>query len=127
MTAKILIYTIISFITFFISSKISYNFHLVDLPKKRKVHAKPTAYTGGIIISIILVTKFNLNVSGVAFGTLISSYAAAIASLVFVYNFFITKLKVIPKLKKNLFNIKKIIKILTINLYLFIITIFLTF
>ena len=55
MTAKILIYTIISFITFFISSKISYNFHLVDLPKKRKVHTKPTAYTGGIIISIILV------------------------------------------------------------------------
>ena len=41
-----------------------------------------------IIISIILVTKFNLNVSGVAFGTLISSYAAAIASLVFVYYFY---------------------------------------
>ena len=80
-----------------------------------------------IIISIILVTKFNLNVSGVAFGTLISSYATAIASLVFVYYFFITMLKVIPKLKKNLFNIKKIIKILKINFDIFIRTIFLTF
>ena len=80
-----------------------------------------------IIISIILVTKFNLNVSGVAFGTLISSYAAAIASLVFVYYFFISKLKVIPKLKKNLFNIKKIGKLLTINFDIFIRTIFLTF
>ena len=80
-----------------------------------------------IIISIILVTKFNLNVAGVAFGTLISSYAVAIASLVFVYYFFINKLKVIPKLKKNLFNIKKIIKLLTINFDIFIRTIFLTF
>ena len=78
-------------------------------------------------ISIILVTKFSLNVSGVALGTLISSYIIAISSLIFVYYFFIRKLKVIPKFKKTLLNTKKIAKLFTINFDIFIRTILLTF
>jgi len=60
MNSTIIIYLILSFVTFFICSKISYKFKLVDLPKKRKVHFKATAYTGGIIISMILVCAIQL-------------------------------------------------------------------
>ena len=35
--------------------KISYYLNLVDIPNKRKIHNKSTAYTGGIAISIILI------------------------------------------------------------------------
>ena len=38
----------------FLLAKVSYKLKLVDLPDERKVHSKPVAYTGGIIISIIL-------------------------------------------------------------------------
>ncbi len=54
MSTSIIIYSFLSFIMIFLFSKISYKLKLVDLPNKRKVHFKPTAYTGGIIISIIL-------------------------------------------------------------------------
>ncbi len=60
MHSTIIIYSILSIIIFFVCSKISYKFNLVDLPEKRKVHFKPTAYTGGIIISIILVCAIQL-------------------------------------------------------------------
>ena len=49
------IYSLLSFIVLFLCGKISYNLNLVDLPNKRKIHSKPTAYTGGIAISIILL------------------------------------------------------------------------
>ena len=55
MNETIIIYLIINLIIFFIFSKISYKLNLVDLPKKRKIHSKSTAYTGGILISSILV------------------------------------------------------------------------
>ena len=60
MNSTIIIYFLLSFIIFFVFSKISYKFNLVDLPKKRKVHLKATAYTGGIIISMILVCAVQL-------------------------------------------------------------------
>ena len=44
----------------FLSAKTSYRFNLVDKPNKRKIHTKPTAYTGGIVISIILLISIKL-------------------------------------------------------------------
>ena len=51
----IVIYSLFSFIILFLSTKIAYFFDLVDKPNKRKIHSKPTAFTGGIIISLILL------------------------------------------------------------------------
>jgi len=56
----ILIYILICFILMFLSAKTSYRFNLVDKPNKRKIHTKPTAYTGGIVISIILLISIKL-------------------------------------------------------------------
>ena len=39
----------------FFCTKISYKLNLVDLPNKRKIHTQPTAFTGGITISLILL------------------------------------------------------------------------
>jgi UDP-GlcNAc:undecaprenyl-phosphate GlcNAc-1-phosphate transferase len=41
-------------------SKISYKLNLLDIPNKRSSHVKPTAYTGGIILSIIYLTSIKL-------------------------------------------------------------------
>ena len=48
-------YSIFSFFVFLIFGKISYKLNLLDIPKKRKIHSKSTAYTGGILISSILI------------------------------------------------------------------------
>lgn len=53
MINNILAYSLISFLFFILFSKISYKMNLVDLPNKRKIHLKPTAYTGGMILSFI--------------------------------------------------------------------------
>ncbi len=55
MINSFIIYSIISFIVLASISVISYKLNLVDIPNKRKKHSKPTAYTGGIAISIIYV------------------------------------------------------------------------
>ena len=55
MNSSIIIYLLINFIVLFSCGKISYNFNLVDLPNRRKIHLKATAYTGGISVSIILL------------------------------------------------------------------------
>ena len=55
MNLIIIIYSVFSLLLFFLLGKVSYKFSLVDLPKERKIHSKTTAYTGGIIISIILL------------------------------------------------------------------------
>ena len=52
---NIFIYSIISFFLFLVIAKISYKLNLVDLPGKRKIHKKATAYTGGLAISITLI------------------------------------------------------------------------
>ena len=52
---EILIYFLSTFFILFICAKISYKLNLVDLPNKRKIHKKPTAYTGGFAIIISLL------------------------------------------------------------------------
>ena len=49
---KIISYAFIIFFLLLASALLSYKFNLVDIPSKRKIHTKPTAFTGGIIISI---------------------------------------------------------------------------
>ena len=55
MSITIAIYFLINFIILYFIGKISYFLKLVDIPSKRKIHTKATAYTGGIAISIILL------------------------------------------------------------------------
>ena len=79
-----------------------------------------------IIFSSLLVLTFDLKVFGVALGTLISSYITLTIFLIFTYNFFVKKFKIIPKFE-NLFVKSKLIKLFNINLDIFIRTVFLTF
>ncbi len=60
MSNTLIIYSIISFILFFLCAKISYKLNFVDIPNKRKIHSKATAYTGGIIISVILLIALQI-------------------------------------------------------------------
>ncbi len=78
-----------------------------------------------IILSIIFVTTYNLNISGVALGTLVSAYICAIIFLIYTYIFF-KKDMIIVKFKK-IFSKIKIFKLLIINNNIFLRTIFLTF
>ena len=61
-----------------------------------------------------------------SFGTLISSYITLIIFTLFTYNYIIQKFKVIPKFE-NLVVRSKLLKLLNINLDIFIRTLFLTF
>ena len=60
MSNTILIYFLLNFLVLFLCGKISYVLDLVDIPNKRKIHSKPTAYTGGIAISVILLCSIVL-------------------------------------------------------------------
>jgi len=81
-----------------------------------------------IILSIYFVRELNLNISGVALGTLLSFYITIIIFSVYTYYFIVKKFKVIPRFNyKNIFNLKKISKLLNINFNIFIRTILLTF
>ena len=79
-----------------------------------------------IILSIILVTQYNLNVKGVAYGSLLAGY---ITSAIFlIYTFFYIKRFINIKIDiNNIFNSKKIKYIFHINLNIFIRTILLSF
>ena len=79
-----------------------------------------------IILSIIFVTKYDLNIKGVAYGTLIS---AAFTSLIFlVYTFwYLNKISIINIDIRKLLNFKRIKEIFNINFNIFIRTILLTF
>ena len=79
-----------------------------------------------IIFSSLLVLTYDLKVFGVALGTLISSYITLIIFTLFTYNYIIQKFKVIPKFE-NLVVRSKLLKLLNINLDIFIRTLFLTF
>lgn len=69
MNSLIIFYSVLCFALLFVIGKVSYKLNLVDVPNKRKLHFKPTAYTGGIAISITFVLSillfnvfdFNLN------------------------------------------------------------------
>ena len=79
-----------------------------------------------IILSVVLVVKFDLNIKGVAYGTLIS---ALITSLVFlIYTFcYLKKFTTIKINITNLLDLKKTKNIFNININIFIRTILLTF
>ncbi len=79
-----------------------------------------------IIFSSLLVLTYDLNVFGVALGTLISSYITLIIFTLFTYNYIIQKFKVIPKFE-NLVIRSKLLKLFNINLDIFIRTLFVTF
>jgi len=81
---------------------------------------------GNIILSSIFVIHFNLEIIGVALGTLISAYITVISFLVISY--FQLKNKFYGKLtNKKIFNIKRIFQLFNINVDIFLRTIFLTF
>jgi len=53
-------YIAISFLLLFICAKTSYKFNLLDIPNQRKLHTNPTAYTGGIALSLIYLISLQL-------------------------------------------------------------------
>ena len=55
MTYTLITYIFLNFFVLYLFSKISYKLNLVDIPNKRKIHIKETAYTGGTAISVILL------------------------------------------------------------------------
>ena len=79
-----------------------------------------------IVFSSLLVLIYNLNILGVVLGTLISSYLTFIIFTMFTYNFIIKKFKIIPKFEKLIVK-SKLLKLLNINLDIFVRTLFLTF
>jgi len=52
MAQSIIIYSLFIFASLFSCALFSYKFNLVDIPSDRKIHTKPTAFTGGIAISL---------------------------------------------------------------------------
>ncbi len=81
-----------------------------------------------IVFSIYFVRELNLDIRGVALGTLIAAYLTVISFLIYTYYFVIQKFKLIPKFNsKSIFNFKKLLKLFNINFNIFIRTILLTF
>ena len=81
---------------------------------------------GNIILSSIFVIYFNLEIFGVALGTVISAYITVIVFLLFSY--YQLKNKFSSKVTTTkIFNTKKMLKLFNINFDIFIRTIFLTF
>ena len=60
MINDIMLYIVVSIFTLIIISKISYKLNLIDLPNERKIHFIPTAYTGGLALSIIYIFSIYL-------------------------------------------------------------------
>ena len=56
----VIVYFIASFLILLSVSKISYECNLVDIPNQRKVHLKPTAYTGGLALCLIYILSIYL-------------------------------------------------------------------
>jgi MATE family multidrug resistance protein len=79
-----------------------------------------------IVFSSLLVLSYNLNVFGVALGTLAASYITMIIFIIFTYNFIINKFKIIPRFEKLIVK-SKLLKLFNINFDIFIRTLFLTF
>ena len=81
-----------------------------------------------IFLSIYFVTELNLDVSGIALGTLIAFYITTIIFSIYTYFLIVKRFKIIPRFNsKIIFNFKKILKLLNINFNIFIRTILLTF
>ena len=79
-----------------------------------------------IVFSSILVLSYNLNVLGVAIGTLCASFITVIIFSLFTYQFIIKKFKLIPRFEKLVIK-SKLLKLFNVNLDIFIRTLLLTF
>jgi len=79
-----------------------------------------------ILLSIVLVTRFDLNIKGVAYGTLFSALITSIIFLIYMF-WYLSKYTKISINFAQIFNLKKIKNIFNINLNIFIRTILLTF
>ena len=79
-----------------------------------------------IVFSSVLVLSYNLDVFGVALGTLFASFITVIIFSFFTYQFIIKKFKLIPRVEKIVIK-SKLLKLFNINLDIFIRTLFLTF
>jgi len=79
-----------------------------------------------IVFSSFFVLSLNLNIFGVALGTLIASYITAIIFFLFTYNFILKKFQIIPTFQRLMVP-SKLLKLFTINFDIFIRTIVLTF
>ena len=81
---------------------------------------------GNAILSAILVIHFDLEIIGVAFGTVIAAYTTVIIFLILSYFQLRKKIKILPTYKK-IFDTRKLFKLFNINIDIFIRTILLTF
>ena len=79
-----------------------------------------------IILSILFVTKFDLNIKGVAYGTLLSALIISISFLIYTFGYLNRMSKIEIKID-DLIDLSKIKSIFNINLNIFIRTILLTF
>ena len=79
-----------------------------------------------IVLSIIFVTKYDLNIKGVAYGTLLSAMTTSIVFLIYTY-YYLSKFSKIKISISDLLNLNRIKDIFNINVNIFIRTILLTF
>ena len=79
-----------------------------------------------IILSIILVTQYNLNIKGVAYGTLFSGIITSTVFLIYTF-FYLNKLTKINFQIIEIIDLNKLKNIFNINFNIFIRTILLTF
>jgi len=79
-----------------------------------------------IIFSLFFVLYFNMNVEGVAYGTLVASTVTTIIFLFYTFHY-LSKMTSLEINVQDIFNIKKIQSIFNINFNIFIRTILLTF
>jgi MATE family multidrug resistance protein len=82
--------------------------------------------TLNIVVSSLLVLSYNLNIFGVALGTLIASYITIIIFSLYTHSFIVKKFKITPKFEKLIVK-SKLLKLFNINFDIFIRTLFLTF
>ena len=79
-----------------------------------------------IIFSLFFVLYFNMNVEGVAYGTLVASTVTTIIFLFYTFHY-LSKMTSLEINIQDVFNVKKIQSIFNINFNIFIRTILLTF
>ena len=79
-----------------------------------------------IILSIILVTQYNLNIKGVAYGTLFSGIITSTVFLIYTF-FYLNKFAKINFILREIVDLNKLKNIFNINFNIFIRTILLTF
>ena len=79
-----------------------------------------------IFLSIILVSKFDLNIRGVAYGTLFSALVTSVIFLIYTFNY-LSKFTTIKIDLSKLLNLEKMKEIFNINFDILIRTILLTF